>query len=121
MGLQREAPGSTPGLCEEPETKMGKLETQPTMGQKEKESCVPVVKGTWRRCGGPAQGLSTPGLQAEVSCRNVSFAFERITEPRESIHLLFRILRLVRPVQHKHVFLRGANELPSSPHVVPGL
>ena len=79
---------------------------------------VPVVKGTWRRYRGMAQVSSTPHLQGQVLCRNVSFVFERMTETREFHHLGLQIMRLVAislPCTRSS-FWKGGRELTSSPH-----
>lgn len=93
MGLQREAPGSTLSLSKEPKTKMGKQKAQPTTGQK--ENLVASCQGNLEKGAEGHQVFSSPHLRVAVFCRNVSFAFGRITESREFDHLALQIMRLV--------------------------
>ncbi|ELK29503.1 Opioid-binding protein/cell adhesion molecule [Myotis davidii] len=96
MGLQREAPGSTLSLVKEPKPKMGKRKAQPTMGQK--ENLAASCQGNLERGAEGHQAFSTPHLHVMVFCRNVSFAFGRITETREFGHLALQIMRLLNQV-----------------------
>lgn len=82
---------------EEPATKMAKLNTQSSVGQREKGQCQ--LPGEPKELTEEGQPGSPALLTCKVWCFAemllFSFEFERITEPREFNHLVFQIMRLV--------------------------